>query len=122
MSRIHGYDTQPELILRRFLRSHRFRFELHRDDLPGKPDVVLTRHRAVIFVHGCFWHGHRCKGGRRPRSNVDYWHAKLDKNKKRDSQNARQLRRLGWKRVVVWACQLKDLDRLYTRLINLLES
>ena len=118
MSRVTGKNTTPELAVRRFLHARGFRFRLHRKDLPGCPDIVLPKHNTAILVHGCFWHGHSCRRGRRPRSNQDYWNAKLQRNAKRDAQNARRLRALGWKLIVVWECQVADerlLDRRLTR-------
>ena len=118
MSRIHSADTKPELAVRSLLHRAGFRFRLHDGRLPGKPDIVLARYKAIVYVHGCFWHGHkRCREGRRPKSNAEYWSRKLDRNLARDAANARLLRRLGWKRIVVWECQLKDKEALGQRLI-----
>ncbi len=116
MARIKGKDTAPELAVRRLLHAMGFRFRLHRHDLPGKPDLVLPRWRTVILVHGCFWHGHRCKDGRRPKSNEGYWTPKLDRNRKRDVRTISALRRLGWRVVVIWACQTTDEPQLEKRL------
>lgn len=112
MARIHSTDTTPEMAVRRLLHRMGYRFRLHVRDLPGCPDVVLPKYRTAVLVHGCFWHGHRCKDGRRPKSNMDYWNKKLDRNKRRDRINRQRLRRAGWKPVVVWACQCTDEDRL----------
>src|SRR4051794_16548808 len=101
MRRITGKDTQPELRVRRTLHGMGCRFRLDREDLPGKPDIVLPKWRIVIFVHGCFWHGHDCKKGsrrRRPKSNTGYWNQKLDRNMRRDAEHSAQLAGLGWKR------------------------
>jgi DNA mismatch endonuclease, patch repair protein len=122
MSRIHGKDTRPEKQVRSLLHVRGFRFSLHRKDLPGNPDIVLPRYGTVVQVQGCFWHGHSCKEGRRPRSNRKYWNAKLDRNKRRDSLNARMLRRLGWRRIVVWECQVKKLDDVGRRLTKLIRG
>lgn len=122
MARIHSADTSPEIELRRLLHALGYRFRLHRSDLPGKPDVVLPRHRAAILMHGCFWHGHTCKDGRRPRSNTDYWNSKLDRNHRRDKMNVVALRRLGWRCMVVWECQLKKKERLTDRVTRFLEG
>lgn len=119
MARITGKDTQPELTVRRILHMMGLRFRLHRADLPGKPDIVLPKWKTVIFVHGCFWHGHDCKKGsgrRRPKSNKGYWNHKLDRNIKRDAAHAERLRELGWKRVVIWVCETTDRNRLEKRL------
>ncbi len=106
MARIKAVDTAPELIVRRVLHRMGYRFRLHVSDLPGKPDIVLPKHKTVFLVHGCFWHGHTCKDGRhRPKSNTDYWNAKLDGNAARDNRNKRLLRRSGWRIVVIWSCQ-----------------
>src|ERR1700733_11715195 len=93
MSRIRGKDTKPELLVRRMLHAMGFRFRLHRKDLPGKPDVVLVGAKKAIFVHGCYWHGHRCASGQLPKSRVDFWSAKIGGNRLRDARNVRALRR-----------------------------
>lgn len=117
MSRVRGKDTGPELTVRRMAHRMGLRYRLHGADLPGKPDLVFPRWKKVIFVHGCFWHGHRCKAGRRrPASNTDYWNRKLDRNKERDKQNRRALKRLGWEVLVIWECQLGDDYALRERL------
>lgn len=122
MSRIGGKNTTPEIAVRRFLHARGFRFRLHRKDFPGCPDIVLPKYRTAILVHGCFWHGHTCKDGRRPRSNQDYWNAKLERNAKRDAKNARRLRALGWRRIVVWECQARDERLLERRIIRRMET
>lgn len=107
MSRVCGKDTSPELRVRSALHRLGFRFRLHRDDLPGRPDIVLPKHNAVIFVHGCFWHGHRnCSRSTRPTSNVPFWNKKLDKNTLRDRKARRALLSLGWKVLIIWECQV----------------
>jgi DNA mismatch endonuclease (patch repair protein) len=106
MSGIRGRDTKPELAVRRYLHANGLRYRLHVRDLPGKPDIVLPRHRAVVFVHGCFWHRHEgCRYAYRPKSNVEFWQAKLDANTARDGQDQERLRALGWRVFVVWECQ-----------------
>ena len=120
MSRIRSSDTWPELQVRKALHAEGFRFRLARADLPGKPDIVLPRYRTAIFVHGCFWHGHNCKDGRRPRSNRQYWNRKLDGNKARDRRRAAEYRRIGWRRLIVWECQLTHPDRTLARLVTTL--
>lgn len=119
MSRIHGKDTQPEQVVRKLLHKSGFRYRLHRKDLPGSPDVVLPRYKTVVQVFGCFWHGHSCKDGRRPRSNTIYWNAKLDRNKRRDSLNSLKLRRMGWRQIVIWECDTTNLDLVRKRLTRL---
>lgn len=113
MSRIRAKDTKPELIVRNLVHCLGFRFRLHRRDLPGCPDLVLPRHRKPIFVHGCFWHMHRCCFGKViPRSNADYWQAKREGNRQRDRKNRVALRRLRWDVFVVWECWTHDQDTL----------
>ena len=121
MSRIKGRDTGPELVVRSTLHHLGFRFRLHGKKLPGLPDVVLPRHRTVIFVHGCFWHRHRgCRFAYQPKSNIPFWTDKFAQNMARDSRNRRELRRLGWRVVVVWECQAADREVLAERLVTAL--
>lgn len=122
MSNIHSADTIPEVELRRLIHSLGYRFRLHRADLPGRPDIVLPSRKVAVMMHGCFWHGHTCKDGRRPNSNTEYWNAKLDRNAKRDKRNAAALRRRGWRCLVVWECQLRNRERLEQRILRYLEA
>ena len=109
MASVRSVNTKPEIFVRSLLRRMGFRFRLHRRDLPGCPDICLPKYGSVIFVHGCFWHGHRCKhGSRRPTSNVVYWNAKIEGNKRRDADSVKALRTLGWRSMVLWECQLKS--------------
>lgn len=109
MRQVRGKDTKPEIRVRRLLHRLGFRFRLHRDNLPGKPDIVLPKWRAVIFVHGCFWHQHPgCSRAARPTSNVEFWNKKLDRNVRRDAENIRQLEEAGWRVFVVWECLIGD--------------
>jgi DNA mismatch endonuclease (patch repair protein) len=112
MSRIRKRNTKPEIAVRRVLHMLGYRFRLHRQDLPGVPDIVLPRHRAVVLVHGCFWHQHTCPLGKVPKSNLAYWRPKLRRNQRRNAQTAKALERLGWKVVVIWECESTSLDRL----------
>jgi len=110
MSKIRSKDTGPEMTVRRFLHSKGFRYKLHDKNLPGKPDLILTKYNKVVFIHGCFWHGHaakNCKIAREPKTNVDYWRNKIATNRKRDNKNQRLLRKLGWDLIIVWECQLR---------------
>lgn len=121
MSRVKSKNTAPEIKLRSILHRQGFRFRLNRKDLPGKPDIVLPKYRAVIFVHGCFWHGHDCKRGRRPQTNQIFWNEKIDKNIKRDELNVSKLKDLGWRVLIVWDCEIKkknDLSYIKTFLLN----
>ena len=113
MRAVRGADTTPELAVRRLAHSMGFRFRLHRKDLPGKPDLTFPRLRKVIFVHGCFWHGHDCaRGARVPVQNRDYWTRKVARNVERDMSAQSALQRLGWKSLVVWECEIKNQNRL----------
>ena len=117
MSRVRGSNTTPELLVRKWLHSKGYRFSLHRLDLPGKPDIVLPRRRTVVFVHGCFWHGHvGCSRSTLPTSNRTYWKSKIDRNMERDRQNARRLRRAGWHVLTIWECMVKNETKLSARL------
>jgi DNA mismatch endonuclease (patch repair protein) len=117
MSRVGHWDTKPEKVVRSLLHRMGYRFRLRRANLPGKPDIVLPRHRKVVFVHGCFWHGHvGCRRAARPTSNVDFWNARLDGNMERDRTNQRRLRRMGWGVLVIWECQTTCLTKVEARL------
>jgi DNA mismatch endonuclease (patch repair protein) len=116
MSRIGSADTTPELRVRRLLHGLGYRFRLHGKGLPGRPDIVLARRRAVIFVHGCYWHGHGCARGRPAQSNVAYWSPKIERNKRRDSAAMAALTAQGWRALVVWECATKDAAELRSRL------
>lgn len=106
MSRVKGSDTKPEIAVRKLLHRMGYRFRLHDKRLPGKPDVVLPRHKRVIFVHGCFWHGHTgCNRSKLPASNVSFWEAKIAANMKRDTRNIEALKEMGWQILVVWTCE-----------------
>lgn len=117
MARVKGRDTKPELHVRSLVHRMGYRFRLHRRDLPGNPDIVLARHGKVIFVHGCFWHGHkRCPRSKRPTTNSRFWNRKLDGNIERDQRFRRKLRRLGWKVLVVWECETRQPEKLRAKL------
>lgn len=109
MAGIRAKNTIPERIVRKELFARGIRFRLHAKGLSGRPDLVLRKYRAVIFVHGCFWHGHDCKFFRMPRTNIRFWEAKINGNKKRDAENASKLRREGWRVLVLWECALRGL-------------
>lgn len=117
MSRIMARNTAPELAVRSLLHRMGYRFRLHQANLPGKPDIVLSRYRTVILVHGCFWHRHRgCRFAYTPKSRPDFWLRKLESNIVRDRQVKAKLTRLGWYVITVWECELRSLDRLSRRL------
>lgn len=108
MASIRGKDTAPEMIVRRMAHGLGYRFRLHRRDLPGTPDLVFPRLGKIIMVHGCYWHGHACKLGRLPKSNVAFWKKKIELNRARDARNLADLNDLGWKTMVVWQCATRD--------------
>ncbi len=118
MARIRGADTGPEIVVRRLLYALGYRYRLHASELPGKPDIVFRSRRKVIFINGCFWHQHTsCKRGRRvPKARRAYWLPKLRGNRRRDAVNLRRLKILGWSPLVIWECQLKNLDLVERRL------
>jgi DNA mismatch endonuclease (patch repair protein) len=123
MSRIRGYDTKPELIVRSIVHRMGYRFRLHLEDLPGNPDIVLPRHNKVIFIHGCFWHGHRgCQRSKRPTTNVAFWQEKLDKNIQRDQRQQKELRKLGWKYLVIWQCEMNRPNRIRKKIKRFLDK
>lgn len=117
MAAIRSEGTKPELYVRRTLHAAGFRFRLHRKDLPGKPDIVLPRYKMVVFVNGCFWHGHDCSEGHLPKTNTGYWQAKITGNIERDSVRHQELRESGWNIIVVHECRYKEET---TQLIDLL--
>jgi DNA mismatch endonuclease (patch repair protein) len=123
MSRVKGRDTKPETLVRSFVHRMGFRFRLYRRDLPGKPDIVLPRHNKVIFVHGCFWHGHKqCPRSKRPTTNEWFWNKKLDGNIERDKRFRRRLRRMGWEVLVVWQCETRNPEKLLEKLEGFLHE
>lgn len=123
MRAVKGKNTRPEQAVRSLLHRLGYRFRLHRRDLPGTPDIVLPGRKAVVLVHGCFWHGHDCKrGSRTPKANAEYWIKKISRNKDRDQQTRSALAALGWRVLVVWECEIKDREALAERLRGLLGS
>ena len=111
MSRIRGKDTKPEMILRRGLHGRGLRYRLHGADMPGKPDMVFPRHRSVVFVHGCFWHGHGCSLFRWPKTRATFWRTKINRNIVRDRSSLAELKADGWRALVVWECALRGRHR-----------
>lgn len=108
MSRIRSKDTKPEMLVRRFLHGHGFRYRLHVKDMPGKPDIVLPKYKTVIFVHGCFWHGHTgCKYYVIPKTRTDWWLNKININIANDDKTILTLKEKGWKIIILWECELK---------------
>ncbi len=123
MRAIKSKNTKPELVVRRLAYSLGYRYRLHRKDLPGRPDLAFASRRKVIFVHGCFWHGHGCKrGARAPKANADYWRQKIARNQERDSQHQRELIAMGWDVLIIWECELKDGVSLQARISSFLAA
>lgn len=123
MHLIRGSDTKPELAVRRLLHGLGYRYRLHAKDLPGKPDLVFRSRRKVVFVHGCFWHGHEeCRMGRPPKSNLSFWLPKINSNRERDNRVVRELCQLGYESMIVWQCELADTVALQKLLICFLDS
>jgi DNA mismatch endonuclease, patch repair protein len=123
MRLIRSVDTKPELLVRGILHRLRARYQLHRKDLPGRPDLVFPWRGKIIFIHGCFWHGHLgCRLGRVPKSRVAYWTAKISRNRQRDTAALRLLRRMGWKCLVLWECQLRHGDKVAGRVSRFLSK
>lgn len=122
MGRVREKNTSPELKVRSLVHRLGYRFRLHRKDLPGKPDLVFPSRKKIIFVHGCFWHGHDCsRGNRTAKSNTEYWVEKILRNTERDVQHRSKLKALGWNVLVVWECEIKDAEALSSRLTSFLE-
>lgn len=122
MRAVGGKNTGPELAVRSLLHGMGYRFGTHRKDLPGSPDIVLVGRKRVVFVHGCFWHAHHCRYGRPAKSRRAFWNEKRSGNRRRDVRNRRDLRKLGWRAITVWQCQLKKPEWLRTRLRVFLED
>jgi len=110
MSRIRGKDTKPEKLIRQWLWHNGYRYRLHRKDLPGKPDIIFPSRRKVIFIHGCFWHKHKCKYFKWPENNADFWKKKIESNVSRDRKNYRELEASGWNYMVIWECETRGTE------------
>lgn len=110
MRAVWNRNTAPELIARKAAHRLGLRFRLHRSDLPGSPDFVLPKHTVAVFVHGCFWHGHGCRRSKLPETNAAFWREKIEKNRIRDAKARRDLRRLGWRVLTLWQCQMRNLE------------
>ena len=122
MSKISGKNTKPEILVRKFLFSKGFRYRINVKTLPGKPDIVLPKYKTVIFINGCFRHGHNCKKGKLPSSNIDFWKEKISNNKSRDDKNSDLLVKLGWKVIIIWQCEISKIDNRIKILNKLLED
>ena len=123
MRAVRSRDTGPELVVRRMLTRLGYRYRLHRRDVPGTPDIAFIGRRKAIFVHGCFWHGHDClRGARAPKSNAEYWQAKIARTRARDVETAARLAAMGWRALAVWECALADPTRLTNELRAFLDG
>ena len=123
MSKIKGKETKSEILVRKYIFSKGFRYRKNVRKLPGTPDIVLSKYKTIIFIHGCFWHFHqKCKEGRLPKSNVAYWKVKLEKNVERDIKNTALLELMGWKVIVVWECELKTVTLRKIRLEKVIQE
>ncbi len=124
MSKIHSNNTGPEITVRRMLRSSGIGYRLHKPKLPGRPDIIMKGRKAVIFVHGCFWHQHDCRIANVPTSNTAYWVEKFKRNKERDQQNLLELRELGWRVLIVWECSLrkKNIEKAKMEILDWIQS
>jgi DNA mismatch endonuclease (patch repair protein) len=117
MSQIHSKNTKPEIIVRQYLWHRGYRYRLHKKDLPGNPDIVLPKYHTVIFVNGCFWHMHNCKKFVLPSSNTAFWSEKLSRNKIRDIDNYKKLKKSGWYYIIIWECQLsRNKDKILEKI------
>lgn len=117
MKAVRSRNTQPELVVRKVLHSLGYRFRLHRSDLPGNPDIVLPKYKKIIFVHGCFWHGHsKCKRSKLPKNNINTWRNKIHQTKLRDRRSDRQLTELDWDVLTIWECETTDISLLTNKL------
>lgn len=122
MSKVGQKNTAPEMTLRRALHARGFRYRLHRRDLPGAPDLVFPSRQKVVFVHGCFWHGHDCRWGRAPKSRGEYWLPKIEANRVRDNLALTKLSDMGWQTFVVWQCELRDPEAAIQRVVAFLND
>ena len=123
MSAIRSGDTKPEMLVRRYLHSQGFRYGLHNHKPPGSPDIVLRKYKTVIFINGCYWHGHEdCKYYRLPKSNTEFWQAKIERNRQRDIETVNALRAKGWRVITIWECELRTVNQRSETLIQLVND
>lgn len=122
MSRIRNKDSKAEMRVRKLIHSMGYRYRLHAKDILGRPDIVFRPRQKLIFVHGCFWHGHKCSLGRMPKSRLDFWQNKIQTNKERDERVLEELIAEGWRVLVIWECQIKDVDSLSARIKEFLDA
>src|SRR5208337_1444766 len=120
MRQVRSKDTKPEVLVRKMAHAMGYRFRIHCRELPGCPDIVFPGHQSIIFVNGCFWHGHSCRRAKLPSSRQDYWIRKIEATKVRDRMHLRKLRSMGWQVLSIWECQLSDIDRTRRRISSFL--
>lgn len=123
MASVKSSDTKPEMLVRRYLHAHGFRYGLHNRKLPGSPDIVLRKYKTVIFINGCFWHGHEgCKYYRLPKSNIEFWQTKIERNRQRDIETVKALKTKGWRVITIWECELRTFIQRSETLIQLVKD
>ncbi len=122
MSKIRHENTTPELIVRKYLFSQGFRYRTNVRSLPGTPDIVLKKYKTAIFIHGCFWHGHSCRAGHKPRSNTVYWIPKIETNMARDARKIKELSSIGWRVIVIWQCEINTIAKRTDTMLKLVEE
>ena len=122
MSKISGRETRPEILVRKYLFANGFRFRKNFKALPGTPDIVLPKYKTILFVHGCFWHGHTCKASKLPETRKEFWQEKIQSNVERDKRNIDELNQLGWTVMIIWQCELNSIAKKADRLFALNEE
>ncbi|MEX2278200.1 MAG: very short patch repair endonuclease [Cucumibacter sp.] len=122
MGRVQQKNSGPELRVRRMLHARGYRFRLHKRELPGTPDISFPKYKKVVFVHGCFWHGHNCQWGKLPKTRMEYWQNKIETNRERDSRNVTALADSGWVSLVIWQCELRDAEQALLKMCDFLGS
>ena len=122
MSQIKSENTRPEMLIRKWLWSHGYRYRLHQKGLPGKPDIVFPGRRKVLFVHGCFWHKHNCRYFKWPETNVTFWKNKITETVERDKKNYEKLKKAGWKYLIIWECEIKDISIIENKIKKFIET
>ncbi len=123
MSKVRSTNTKPEIKVRKMVFKLGFRYRLYRKDLPGKPDMVFVKMKKVIFINGCFWHGHNCRKSLTPKSNLKYWNNKISENKNRDKINKKKLKKMGWSYLVLWECEInKNISKIQNKCLSFLQD
>ncbi|MDP2792190.1 MAG: very short patch repair endonuclease [Rectinemataceae bacterium] len=118
MSGIKNKNTKPEIVIRKYLHAAGYRFRLHKKNLPGKPDISMKKYNAIIFVHGCFWHGHDCRYFKVPKTNTEFWKKKIEINRQRDLRDVLALMNIGWRVCIIWECSIREIQKKRTNLLE----